>query len=137
MKDGKTEDGGRSAARKKEMISLFEESIQSRMPVTHWILSWQENDQPTREQVDRVVSLFLRGMGLAGHQTFYALHKNTGNYHPRIAVNRTHPHTQKVIHPHRGVDIDTAYRIIAEIEHRRNGHSSSMPAIVSTNRSTW
>ena len=77
------------AAQKREMISLAEESIQSKMPVTHWILSWQENEQPSREQVDEAVSLFLRGMGLAEHQTIYALHKNTGNYHLHIAVNRT------------------------------------------------
>ena len=63
------------AAQKREMISLAEESIQSKMPVTHWILSWQENEQPTREQVDEAVSLFLWGMGLAEHQTLYALHK--------------------------------------------------------------
>ena len=56
------------AAQKRKMISLAEESIQSKMPVTHWILSWQENEQPTREQVDEAVSLFLRGMGLAEHQ---------------------------------------------------------------------
>lgn len=31
------------------MISLAEESIQSNMPVTHWILSWQENEQPSHE----------------------------------------------------------------------------------------
>ena len=107
------------AAQKKEMISLAEESIQSRMPVTHWILSWQENEQPTREQVDEAVSLFLRGMGLAEHQTIYALHKNTGNYHLHIAVNRTHPYTQKVIQPHRGFDINEAHKIVAEIEHRQ------------------
>ncbi|GAB7492564.1 hypothetical protein Bwad001_12880 [Bilophila wadsworthia] len=107
------------AAQKKEMISVAEESIQSRMPVTHWTLSWQENEQPTREQVDEAVSLFLRGMGLAEHQTFYALHKNTGNYHMHIVVNRTHPYTQKVIQPHRGFDIDAAHKIIAEIEHRQ------------------
>ena len=107
------------AAQKKEMISLAEESIQSRMPVTHWILSWQENEQPTREQVDEAVSFFLRGMGLAEHQTFYALHKNTGNYHLNIAVNRTHPYTQKVIQPHRGFDINEAHKIVAEIEHRQ------------------
>ena len=108
-----------AAAQKKEMISLAEESIQSRMPVTHWILSWQENEQPTREQVDEAVSFFLRGMGLAEHQTFYALHKNTGNYHLHIAVNRTHPYTQKVIQPHRGFDINEAHKIVAEIEHRQ------------------
>ena len=107
------------AAQKREMISLAEESIQSKMPVTHWILSWQENEQPTREQVDEAVSLFLRGMGLAEHQTIYALHKNTGNYHLHIAVNRTHPYTQKVIQPHRGFDINEAHKIIAEIEHRQ------------------
>lgn len=115
------------AAQKKEMISLAEESIQSRMPVTHWILSWQENEQPTREQVDEAVSLFLRGMRLAEHQTFYALHKNTGNYHLHIAVNRTHPYTQKVIQPHRGFDINEAHKIIAEIEHRQ-GWASQMNA---------
>lgn len=107
------------AAQKREMISLAEESIQSRMPVTHWILSWQENEQPSREQVDEAVSLFLRGMGLAEHQTIYALHKNTGNYHLHIAVNRTHPYTQKVIQPHRGFDINEAHKIVAEIEHRQ------------------
>ena len=115
------------AAQKKEMISLAEESIQSKMPVTHWILSWQENEQPTSEQVDETVSLFLRGMGLAEHQTVYALHKNTGNYHLHIAVNRTHPYTQKVIQPHRGFDINEAHKIIAEIEHRQ-GWASQMNA---------
>ena len=107
------------AAQKREMISLAEESIQSRMPVTHWILSWQENEQPTREQVDEAVNLFLRGMGLAEHQTIYALHKNTGNYHLHIVVNRTHPYTQKVIQPHRGFDINEAHKIVAKIEHRQ------------------
>ncbi len=115
------------AAQKREMISLAEESIQSRMPVTHWILSWQENEQPTSEQVDEAVSLFLRGMGLAEHQTVYALHKNTGNYHLHIAVNRTHPYTQKVIQPHRGFDINEAHKIIAEIEHRQ-GWAAQMNA---------
>lgn len=115
------------AAQKREMSSLAEESIQSRMPVTHWILSWQENEQPSREQVDEAVNLFLRGMGLAEHQTLYALHKNTGNYHLHIVVNRTHPYTQKVIQPHRGFDINEAHKIIAEIEHRQ-GWASQMNA---------
>lgn len=115
------------AAQKREMISLAEESIQSRMPVTHWILSWQENEQPTSEQVDEAVSLFLRGMGLAEHQTIYALHKNTGNYHLHIVVNRTHPYTQKVIQPYQGFDINEAHKIVAEIEHRQ-GWASQMNA---------
>ncbi len=113
------------ASQKREMISLAEESIQSRMPVAHWILSWQENEQPSREQADEAVSLFLQGMGLAEHQTFYAMHKNTGNYHMHIVVNRTHPYTQKVIQPHRGFDIDAAHKIIAEIEYKQGWASQT------------
>ena len=58
------------AAQKKEMISLAEESIQSKMSITHWILSRQENEQPTREQVDKAVSLFLRRMALPNTRQF-------------------------------------------------------------------
>ena len=39
---------------KVEMIALAEESIHSNMPVSHWIFSWQENEQPTRAQVDEL-----------------------------------------------------------------------------------
>ena len=104
---------------KSVMIGGLVDYILSRMPVTHWILSWQENEQPTSEQVDEAVSLFLRGMGLDEHQTVYALHKNTGNCHLHIAVNRTHPYTQKVIQPHRGFDISDSHNIVAVIEHRQ------------------
>ena len=37
---------------KMEMIALAEESVHSKMPVQHWIFSWQEGEQPTREQAD-------------------------------------------------------------------------------------
>ena len=36
---------------KTEMIALARESAHSKMPVRHWIFSWQEGEQPTREQV--------------------------------------------------------------------------------------
>ena len=62
----------------------------------------------------------------------YALHKNTGNYHLHIAVNRTHPYTQKVIQPHRGFDIEAAHKIIAEIEHKQ-GWASQMNACYRVN----
>ena len=54
------------AAQKKEMISLAEESIQSKMPVTHWILSWQENEVPTRKQVLEAVDILLIAWGRRG-----------------------------------------------------------------------
>jgi hypothetical protein len=71
---------GTHAGQKLEMISLATESVHSKMPVSHWIFSWRENEQPTREQVDELVDIFLEEMGLSGHQTIYALHWNTMNY---------------------------------------------------------
>lgn len=107
------------AGQKKEMIGLASESVHSRMPVSHWIFSWKENEQPTPEQVNEVVDIFLESMGLAGHQAIYGLHFNTENYHVHIAVNRMSPETGKVIRPNNGFDIEAAHKVLAEIEHRQ------------------
>ena len=104
------------AAQKNEMISLAEESIQSKMPVAHWVLSWQDTEQPTPEKVDFAVRYFLQLMEWKKHQAFYAVHKNTSNLHVHILVNRVHPDTLKVHRPNRGFDIDRAHLAIAKLE---------------------
>lgn len=110
---------GTTEAWKREMIALAEESTRSRMPVSHWVMSWQEKEMPDYEQVLEAVNIFLERMGLKEHQTLVAAHVNTGNFHIHIVVNRTHPYTEKVIQPHRGFDIEAAHRIVAEIEHKQ------------------
>ncbi|MCL2123715.1 MAG: relaxase/mobilization nuclease domain-containing protein [Desulfovibrionaceae bacterium] len=104
---------------KKEMIGLAEDSVHSKMPVSHWIFSWQENEQPTPDQVEELVDIFLERMELSGHQTMYGLHYNTENYHVHIAVNRMSRETGKVVQPHKGFDIEAAHKIVAEIEYRQ------------------
>ena len=104
---------------KAEMIALARESSHSRMPVSHWILSWQEGEQPTREQVEEVVDLFLEKMELTEHQTVYGLHYDTDNYHLHIAVNRMNPETGKVVLPFNGLDICEAHKIVAVVEHKQ------------------
>ncbi|MDR2745647.1 MAG: relaxase/mobilization nuclease domain-containing protein, partial [Desulfovibrio sp.] len=116
------------------MIFLASESIQSKMPVTHWIMSWQENEQPSREQIEDAVDVFLDRMGLAGHQVIYSLHGNSANLHLHIAVNRMNPDTLKVIQPHRGFDIEEAHRIVALLEHRQGWASESKPRYVINDR---
>ena len=120
---------------KQEMIALAEESIHSKMPVTHWVMSWQENEVPTREQVKEAVGIFLEGMGLKDHQAIVAAHVNTANYHVHIVVNRVHPLIEKVVQPHKGFDIEAAHRIAAEIEHKQgSGPVMKTLAIGSTSR---
>ena len=104
------------AAQKNEMIALAEESIQSKMPVAHWVLSWKDGEQPTTEKVDFAVRYFLQLMEWKEHQAFYAVHKNTSNLHVHILVNRVHPDTLKVHRPNRGFDIDRAHLVIAKLE---------------------
>jgi len=102
-----------------EMVSLANESKHSRMPVQHWVFSWQEGEQPRREQIEELVDVFLDRMGLEGHQTVYGLHFDTDNYHLHIAVNRMNEITKKVVQPHKGFDIEEAHKIVAIIEKRQ------------------
>ena len=113
-----------SRAWTQEMIALSEESMHSKMPVSHWVMSWQENEMPTREQVKEAVGIFLERMGLQGHQAIVVAHINTANFHVHIAVNRVHPLTEKVVQPHKGFDIEAAHRIVAEIEHKQGWASN-------------
>jgi len=105
------------AAQREEMVALASESVRSRAPVSHYILSWREGEQPSPEQVEEAVSIFLDEMGWTGHQVIYALHRNTDNLHLHIAINRVHPETRKVVEVYRGFDIEAAHKAIARIEH--------------------
>ena len=116
---GKNFLGDTHVGQRAEMIALAEESVHSKMPVTHWVLSWQEEENPTHEQVDEVVEMFLETMQLSGHQVIYGLHRDTHNYHLHIAVNRMNEITGKVVLPFNGFDIEAAHKAIARIEHQQ------------------
>lgn len=108
--------GSTHVAQKLEMIALARETTRSKMPVNHWVFAWPEGEQPTRKQVDELVQKFLEGMGLEGHQTIYALHCDTRNYHVHIAVNRVQPDTLQVVRINNGFDIRQAQKVRAVIE---------------------
>ncbi|MDE7064290.1 MAG: relaxase/mobilization nuclease domain-containing protein, partial [Desulfovibrionaceae bacterium] len=99
-----------------EMIALAEDAPRSRMPVAHWLMSWNEDEIPTEQQVRDAVQMFLAGMELDGHQAIVAVHTNTQNIHAHIVVNRVHPDTCEVIQPHNGFDIEAAHKVVAVIE---------------------
>ena len=111
------------AGQRAEMIGLAHETVHSKMPVQHWIFSWKEGEQPTEQQVEEFVDIFLEKMGLQGHQTVFGLHNNTENFHLHIAVNRVNPDTLKVIQPHKGFDIKAAHRILAIAENKQGWES--------------
>ncbi|MGE4418004.1 MAG: TraI/MobA(P) family conjugative relaxase, partial [Marinobacterium sp.] len=105
------------AAQREEMVALAAESVRSKNPVNHYILSWREGEQPSPEQVEEAVSIFMEQLGWKDHQAIYGLHNDTDNIHLHIAINRVHPETLKVVEVHRGFDIELAHKAIARIEH--------------------
>ena len=105
------------AGQKAEMLALAEVSAHSKDPINHYVLSWQEGEQPTPIQIEEAVDLFLDTMGLVGHQTLYGLHADTDNFHLHLMVNRVHPRTRKVIEINKGFDLEALHRAVARIEH--------------------
>ena len=106
-------------AQVQEVIDLAEIARRSPQPVQHWILSWREGEQPSPEQAEEAIVLFVEEMGLAAHQAIYALHRNTRNCHLHLAVNRVHPDTEQLITVNNGFDHEVAHRAIAKIEQRQ------------------
>ncbi|MBV5335862.1 relaxase/mobilization nuclease domain-containing protein, partial [bacterium] len=99
-----------------EMLALAQEAVRSKDPVNHYVLSWQEGEQPTPAQVEDAVTIFLDELGLQDHQAIYGLHADTDNLHLHLVVNRVNPDSLKVIKPNRGFDIEAAHKAVARIE---------------------
>jgi Relaxase/Mobilisation nuclease domain len=99
-----------------EMIALAEDAPKSTNPITHWMVSWKQDEKPSREQVEQAIDILMSELELKDHQVIYALHQDTNNIHLHLAVNRVHPDTLKVIKSGGGFDIDIAKRAIAKIE---------------------
>lgn len=100
-----------------EMVALASEAFRSLNPVDHFILSWREGEQPSLEQIEEIVTIFLTEPGLKGHQVLYGLHQDTDNLHLHLAINRVHPASIKVVEVNKGFDLEAAHQAIARIEH--------------------
>ncbi|EPK3005575.1 TraI/MobA(P) family conjugative relaxase [Klebsiella pneumoniae] len=99
-----------------EMIALSQEAVRSKDTINHYVLSWREGEQPSPEQVEEAVSIFMDELGVKDHQAIYGLHANTDNLHLHLAINRVHPETLKVVKINNGFDIEAAHKAIARIE---------------------
>ena len=103
-----------------EMISLSTEAIKSKDPIAHYVLAWQEGEQPTREQIEEALDITLEHMGLAGCQVFWGCHDDTKNIHLHIEVNKTDPVTGKVRRVNNGFEVE-AIQQAAELVRVRQG----------------
>jgi hypothetical protein len=84
----------------------------------HWVLSWDQADEPTNEEVSEAVDLFLRCERLEGCPVVAAIHEDTSNVHVHLCVTRLDCVTAKRTLAGQGWDIDAAHRAKAIIEDR-------------------
>lgn len=86
-------------------------------PVNHFVLSWPSHEQPTPAQLHEAAKIFVREIGMDGHQVVYGAHQNTENCHLHLAINRVSPETGKVVKINQGFDRRAAAKAICTIEH--------------------
>lgn len=89
-------------------------------PITHFVLSWPSNEQPTPVQLHEAARIFTQEIGMNGHQVVYGAHKNTDNIHLHIAINRVNPKTLQVDKINKGFDRRATSRAICVIENAQN-----------------
>jgi len=65
----------------------------------HLIVSFQENEKPTKKILQNIEKELLKSIGMEEHHRLSVTHINTNNFHMHIAINRIHPETHKLIDP--------------------------------------
>ena len=100
-----------------EMIALADECVKSKDPIRHDVITFKEGESPTIAQAEEIADIYLKELGLEGHQCIFGLHVDTENTHFHFEVNRVHPVTFKAVKIDRGFDKEALQRVCARIEH--------------------
>ncbi|CUV66179.1 putative DNA relaxase TraI [Sulfurovum sp. enrichment culture clone C5] len=64
-------------------------------PTLHLVVSFQEDEKPTQEQLKDITHELLKSIDIEHHQRLCVTHDNTNNYHLHLAINRIDPDTYK------------------------------------------
>jgi len=99
-----------------EMVALSHSAVRSKDPIDHYVLSWQEGEQPTIAQARQAVHITLKHLGLQGHQVIWGMHTDTDHVHIHIEVNRVHPETFKVVEINKGFQKNAIQQAAAIVE---------------------
>ncbi|MDI9265940.1 relaxase/mobilization nuclease domain-containing protein [Serratia sp. PF2-63] len=76
-----------------EMNLTASENRHCKDAVYHFILSWQDDEDPSPDAVFRSVRYSLKQLGMEEHQYVAAIHRDTDNIHCHVSANRVHPTT--------------------------------------------
>lgn len=102
-----------------EMAVLANSAMRSPQPVDHWLLSWREGESPADADIADALKIFLKELGLSGHQVIAAVHVDTANVHVHVLINRVDALSGLTVKAGGGFDREAAHRAIARIVHEQ------------------
>ncbi len=102
-----------------QMDELLAEAGSDKDLLDHWVLSWDDTDNPTVAEMFDAFDIFDHCLGIEHCLSHTGLHGNTRNPHGHESVLRINPNTAETIaRTHDGWDIDAAHRALAVIADR-------------------
>lgn len=99
-----------------ELTALLHRCPNATGAIDHWVLSCQVGDNPTIEEMERAIGIFMRCQEIEDCPTIWAFHGDTDNPHVHLAIVRIDPKAGIRITAGDGWDIDTGHRAKAVIE---------------------
>ena len=107
---------------KAQLGEMVQSCLTARHTPDHWIIAWPYDEQPTEAQLHEAAQLFVKEMGMSGHQYIYGAHGNTDSIHIHIALSRVSPETGKILKINKGFDRLAAQKAICVIAHHQGWH---------------
>ena len=102
-----------------EMDELIAQAGSNKDSVDHYVISWDESDKPTNDEIFDAVDILQQCQGTQSCCSIASIHGNTKHLHAHLAVLRIDPTTgAEIARPHNGFDIDGAHRALAVIADR-------------------
>ncbi|MFM9941232.1 MAG: relaxase/mobilization nuclease domain-containing protein [Hyphomicrobiaceae bacterium] len=90
------EDTSASQLRLKQAAGIRRGGRRCVKPVTHDTISWDEDERPNFDEMERAARSYLAALGLAEHQAVMVGHDHNGKRHVHIVANAVHPITGRV-----------------------------------------
>ena len=86
----------RNRARLKDAAGIRRGGRSCVKPVKHDIISWDKDELPDLDEMDRAARSYLAAIGFAEHQAVMVGHDHNGKRHVHIVANAVHPITGRV-----------------------------------------
>ncbi|HKU00274.1 MAG TPA: TraI/MobA(P) family conjugative relaxase [Paraburkholderia sp.] len=102
-----------------EMRAVADRNPRVHGPVFHFMICWREGEQPSSAQVFEAGRAALEAIGMVPdeHQHVFAIHRDTGNVHLHVVVNRVNLQTGRAVNP--GLSYLKLDRCMRELELRQ------------------